>query len=318
MRVDRLVAVLLLLQARGQVTAGEVADELEISERTARRDLDSLITAGLPIYSIRGRNGGWRLLGDGRTDLSGLTHDEARALVLAVGSAGDLGGSVRAGLRKLQHALPDPVRASADVAAAVTIIDRDGWERTTPRRGAPPPPLLDTVHRATVDNERVVIAYTDRSRETTEREVDPLAVVNHGGTWYLLAATDRGPRTFRIDRVGSVTPTGRRGDRPPDYDAAAAWRDAVERIDALRAPVEVEATVRADALPPLRWFTGRRLTEVGDDDGSGWVACRVRGHNPITIAHELSGFGSSIVVHRPTEVTDELRRLGREILATYE
>jgi len=72
-RADRLVAILLLLQARGQVTAAEVAEELEVSERTARRDLEALGIAGLPIYSQQGRNGGWRLAGGGRTDLSGLT-----------------------------------------------------------------------------------------------------------------------------------------------------------------------------------------------------------------------------------------------------
>ena len=80
-RADRLVAILLMLQARGQVTAAEVADELEISERTARRDLEALGMAGLPIYSRQGRNGGWQLAGGGRTDLSGLNAAEARALV---------------------------------------------------------------------------------------------------------------------------------------------------------------------------------------------------------------------------------------------
>src|SRR5713226_6407293 len=81
-RADRLVAILLLLQVRARVTAAEVADELEVAERTARRDLEALGMAGLPIYSQQGRNGGWRLAGGGRTDLSGLTAGEARALFL--------------------------------------------------------------------------------------------------------------------------------------------------------------------------------------------------------------------------------------------
>ncbi|HEX7276870.1 MAG TPA: HTH domain-containing protein, partial [Acidimicrobiales bacterium] len=77
MRADRLVAILLLLQSKGQVTAAQVAEELEVSERTARRDLEALGMAGLPIYSLQGRNGGGRLAGGGRTDLSGLTAAEA-------------------------------------------------------------------------------------------------------------------------------------------------------------------------------------------------------------------------------------------------
>ena len=85
MRADRLVAILLMLQSKGQVTAAEVAEELEVSERTARRDLDALGVAGLPIYSLQGRGGGWRLAGGGKTDLSGLTAAEARALFLVAG-----------------------------------------------------------------------------------------------------------------------------------------------------------------------------------------------------------------------------------------
>src|SRR5438132_13858221 len=85
MRADRLVAILLLLQARGQVTAAEVAEELEVSERTARRDLEALGMAGVPIYSQQGRNGGWRLAGGGRTDLSGLPAAGAGAPFLAPG-----------------------------------------------------------------------------------------------------------------------------------------------------------------------------------------------------------------------------------------
>ena len=87
MRADRLVAILLLLQQREQVTASEVAMELEVSERTARRDLEALATAGVPVYSIQGRGGGWRLVGGARTDLSGLTASEARALFLVAGPA---------------------------------------------------------------------------------------------------------------------------------------------------------------------------------------------------------------------------------------
>lgn len=317
MRVDRLVAVLLLLQARGHVTAADVATELEISERTARRDLDALITAGLPVYSIRGRGGGWRLAGGGRTDLTGLTADEARALVLAVGTAAELGTSARAGLRKLQRALPDRLRASAATAAAVTIVDPAGWEGLRPRRPTTPPAHLDAVHRAAVEGMRIVIGYVDRAGSVSEREVDPHAVVNHGGTWYLLADTEHGRRTFRIDRVAAVTATGRPGDRPADYDAERAWREVVEQIDELRSPVEVDARVRDELLAPLRWLLGRRVVEVGEPDDDGWRPCRLRGQRPRSLANELAGFGGGVVVEGPVEVRDELARIARELADVY-
>ena len=124
MRADRLVAVLLLLQRRGHVTAAEVASELEVSERTARRDLDALGTAGIPVYSQQGRNGGWRLAGGGRTDLSGLTAAEAQALFLVAGPSSGATPELKAALRKLVRALPEPLRERAEAASAAVVVDR--------------------------------------------------------------------------------------------------------------------------------------------------------------------------------------------------
>src|SRR5580692_275119 len=100
MRADRLVAALLVLQSKGRVTAADLARELEVSERTARRDLEGLAMAGIPVYSQPGRNGGWTLLGGARTDLSGLTAAEARTLFLIAGPAAAT-PAVRTALRKL-------------------------------------------------------------------------------------------------------------------------------------------------------------------------------------------------------------------------
>jgi predicted DNA-binding transcriptional regulator YafY len=109
-RADRLIAVLLLLQTRGRVTAAQVAGELEVSERTARRDLEALGLAGVPVYSSAGRGGGWALVGGARTDLTGLTAGEARALFLAAGPSTTGAPDVQAALRKLLGALPAPLR----------------------------------------------------------------------------------------------------------------------------------------------------------------------------------------------------------------
>lgn len=108
MRADRLVATLLLMQSRGRVTAAELAEELEVSVATARRDLEALSTAGIPVYPQPGRGGGWSLLGGARTDLSGLSATEAQALFLLVGPAAAVSAEAKAALRKLVRALPGP------------------------------------------------------------------------------------------------------------------------------------------------------------------------------------------------------------------
>src|SRR6187549_79279 len=127
MRADRLVAILLMLQTRGRITAAEVAEELEISERTARRDLDALGVAGLPVYSQQGRGGGWELAGGGKTDLSGFTSAEARALFLVAGPASSATPEVRAALRKLVRALPEAFRLEAEAASTAIVRDPAGW-----------------------------------------------------------------------------------------------------------------------------------------------------------------------------------------------
>src|SRR5206468_4040574 len=119
--------------------------ELEVSERTARRDLDALGLAGLPVYSTQGRNGGWHLAGGGRTDLSGLTAPEARALFLVAGPSSAATPEVKAALRKLVRALPEGFRSEAEAAATAVVVDPQGWDRTPHR---PPPPHLDAVQRA--------------------------------------------------------------------------------------------------------------------------------------------------------------------------
>ena len=127
MRADRLVAILLLLQARGKVTAREVADELEVSERTARRDLDALSAAGVPVYSQQGRGGGWRLLGGATTDLTGLRSPEARALMTMAAATGRGSVEFSSAMRKLMQALPEPVRLEAERALDTVVADPTSW-----------------------------------------------------------------------------------------------------------------------------------------------------------------------------------------------
>src|SRR4051794_41539608 len=116
MRADRLAATLLLLQTRKRLTAAEVAAELEVSQRTARRDLEALSAAGIPVYALPGRGGGWELVGGARTDLSRLTADEARALFTVAGPAAGAAPEVKAGLRKPAPGPPEAVPPPAGAA----------------------------------------------------------------------------------------------------------------------------------------------------------------------------------------------------------
>ena len=315
MRADRLVAILLLLQARGQVTAAEVAEELEVSERTARRDLEALGLAGLHIYSQQGRNGGWRLAGGGRTDLSGLTAGEARALFLVAGPASPPATpQVKAALRKLVRALPEPLRSGAEAASAAMVVDPGGWDdRHHPR---PPPPLLDVVQSAVVEGEQINLGYVARNREPSTRVVHPLGLAAKGSAWYLVADTDAGLRTFRVDRMTSVTPTGEPVVRPEGFELAQAWQLISDEIEQRRTPLRARALASPDVVPMCRWILGNRV-RIGPAGADGRVEIELRGHHVESLAGEIAGLGAALEVVDPPELRHRLALVGAELTATY-
>lgn len=312
MRADRLVAVLLLLQQRGRVTAREVADELEVSERTARRDLEALGMAGIPVYSRAGRGGGWRLVGGARTDLSGLTAAEARALFLVVGPSSGGAPAVRSALRKLVQALPEPFREQAEAAAASMHVDAVAWGR---RDDVVAPRFLEPLQQAVIDGVRVELDYVARDGRSTTRTVHPLGVVVKGPSWYLVAGTDAGQRTFRIDRVSGVVVTDQPATRPDGFDLAAEWQAIAEAIDHGRTPIEVRGVAHPDRIDLLRMILGTRL-DVGGPGPDG-VDVVVRGHSARAIAGELAGLGKWLHVQSPEEVRTELTRVAAELSDLY-
>jgi predicted DNA-binding transcriptional regulator YafY len=311
-RADRLVATLLFLQSRGRVTAEEVADELEVSIRTARRDLEALSMAGIPVYSQAGRGGGWSLVGGARTDLSGLTAAEARTLFLVAGPSSAATPEAKAALRKLVQALPETFRAEAEKAASAIVLDPARWGDTAPPR----PPHLDALQRAVVDGVQVRLGYTDRTRAVSERTVHPLGLVAKGSVWYLVADTDAGMRTFRVWRVQSVHFTDEPVRRPPDFDLAESWRRVVAGMDELRVALRVSALADGSIVGWMRGHFGTRLT-VGGTVDDGRVAVEIGFGATHNVAMELAGYSFGLEVLDPPDVCRELAAIGTRLVERY-
>jgi predicted DNA-binding transcriptional regulator YafY len=312
MRADRLLAGLLVLQARGRVTAAELAAELEVSVATARRDLEAMAAAGIPVYPQPGRGGGWSLVGGARTDLSGLSAGEARALFLLVGPTAAASPEATAALRKLVRALPPTFRDDAEAAAAATMVDTVGWGEVDRAR----PVLVDRLQEAVIDRRRVRLVYTSATRTQSERLVDPWGLVDKDDTWYLIAGTDRGQRTFRLDRVVDAEVTDERAARPDDFALATAWQQVVGDVEARRSRTWATVVIERRFAPILRDQFGRhgQLADALDD---GRVRVRVGAPTPLDIARHLAGWGSMIEVVEPDEVRFELARIGAELADQY-
>ena len=311
-RADRLVATLLLLQARGRLTAGQLARELEVSVATARRDLDALSVAGIPVYPQPGRGGGWSLVGGARTDLTGLTAAEARALFLLVGPSASVAPAVTSALRKLVRALPATFRADAEAAASAVVVDPAGWGEAGPLR----PDLLDRLEAAVVGRRKVRLRYASRTSERSQRLVDPWGLVDKDGVWYLVAGTPAGQRTFRVDRIDEAEVCDEPAERPPDFALGDAWARVVNQVEQQRALVAAHVLIDAKLAPVLGGQFGRH-SEVTGPTADGRLSVRVAAPTPLMIAQHLAGWGALIEVTDPPAVRAELARLGAELVARY-
>lgn len=329
-RADRLVAIVLLFQLRGRLTAAELARQLETSERTIRRDLDSLCMAGVPLYSQRGRGGGWSLIGGHRIDLTGLTADEARALFLAIGpgSTSALGPGVGQGLgaarRKVLAALPPPLRQQVEVAANALLIDHSPWGGAPPAHPGSPgdphdDPHLVRLQAAVLAGVQVVVEYEPPGRPTEERRLHPQGLVCKRGVWYLVAVAPAGLRTYRLSRVRSVTLTEDPVERPEGFDLAEAWAGVQRWIsDRLAGVVAVRVAVAPDALDRLRAVVGSwwPVAEIGATDDARAL---VEIHFPKTAVAvaELAGLVDLVEVLTPPEVRTGMAEMGRRLVDRY-
>ena len=307
-RASRLVTILMLLQARGQMTAPVLAAELEVSVRTIQRDIDALSAAGVPVYSERGRAGGYQLAGGYRNRLTGLDSGEAQALVAfaAPGAARELGlgQALLSAQLKLAAALPGRLRAQATSAADRFHLDVSGW--FIPRR---PAAHLDALAAAVFGDLTVEARYRGRAGPRDCR-LEPLGLVLKAGTWYLIASEHSAIRGYRADRLDQVTVTREQFSRPRGFDLSAfwaTWRDEFER----RLPV-VRVTVRARSrcLHRLRHAVEQAHAHTVDwrtpPDQSGWTQLVLPFEKLDYARAALLGFGADIEVIDPTELRGQM------------
>jgi len=201
-QASRLLSILMLLQSRGRMSAFALARSLEVSVRTVYRDVDSLSAAGVPVYGDRGRSGGYQLREGWRTQLTGLTSGEARALLMTglpgPAKALGLGEAAASAHLKLLAALPADWRSDAERVSARFHLDPVDWFR-----GAAPADQLRVVAEGVWGERRLRMRYESWTA-VSDRVVDPLGLVLKGGAWYLVARQQREPRTYRVAAIESA------------------------------------------------------------------------------------------------------------------
>jgi len=307
MRADRLVAILMLLQHRGRLTADEIAAELEVSKRTVLRDVDALSTSGVPVYTDRGRGGGISLVPGYRTDLTGLTLDEAKAL-LSSGTGWVASPAFASAMRKVAAALPEPHRVEAARAAQRILVRPDGF--AWPRR---PEPHLAELQRAVIDGLRVHALYRRRHADATERTLDPVGLVYAGEHWYLLALRDGTERTYRVSRIEELEVLAEPAVRPADVDLEAAFLAHWESFRSSLPKVAVTCLVREDNRESL---VRNALRPIGHEiRADGWSRAELEFAEDAHAVRALWAAGA--VALAPQRIRDELAARSAETAAAY-
>ncbi|MBO8193205.1 WYL domain-containing protein [Streptomyces oryzae] len=236
MRADRLVSLVLLLRRRGRLSATTLARELEVSTRTVLRDIEALSAAGVPVYAERGRNGGFALLPGFRTELTGLNHDEALALLIAGSRRGaqafGLGSALASAMLKVVDALPESHRDTAAGAAQRLLIDpeSDLLSRRVATEEEVPEAVVAEVRRAVLAGHKLRIRYAAVGRSPNWRTVDPIGLVTVREQGYLLAMRSGEDRTYRLSRVLAAEELDEPAQRPEGVDLDRAWQERSTRF----------------------------------------------------------------------------------------
>jgi predicted DNA-binding transcriptional regulator YafY len=320
MRASRLLSILTTLQARGQITAPELAETCEVSVRTIYRDIDALAAAGVPVYAERGSEGGYRLLDGYRVRLNGLSQPEAEALFMAglPGPAAALGldAAMMAAQTKLMAALPENLRPNAGRMQERFHLDTPGWFGE-----AEQPKHLRAIAGALLAERLIEIRYQSWRAEK-RRRLAPLGLVLKGGSWYLAGQVDGSVRTYRVARVLDCKVLDERFARPAGFDLAAYWQAATVRLEAEMHPNQ--ATVRLspfgvkllDALSQPYVRTRTRIEETAD--AAGWrIATVPIGKTLWHAAAELLRLGAEAEVLEPAELREKMAEMTQAMAARY-
>ena len=319
MRASRLLSILTTLQARGRVTAQALADACEVSLRTIYRDIEALSAAGIPVYSERGPEGGYRLLDGYRVRLNGLSPQEAEALFLTglTGPAADLGlGAVMAAAEtKLLAALPQDLRKGAERMRARFHLDAPAWfgEAEQP---AHLPAIADAVWR----QRPIRIRYRSWKAEK-ERRVEPLGIVLKSGAWYLAGRVEASVRTYRIARILDLVPLDEAFERPEDFDLAAYWKAATARLEAELHPGTARLRLSPWGVKMLAVFSspyvraGTRIAEAAD--AAGWRVATLPMASLREAVVDVLRLGAEVEVLEPLELRAKMAEVAAGMAALY-
>jgi len=320
MRADRLLAIVMLLQKNGRMTARELAQEMEVSVRTIYRDIVALSGAGVPIYTEDGPGGGVSLVESYRTDLTGLNRDEVSALsmltipqpLVQLG----VGQELKAALLKVSAALPAASREAEKQVRQRIHLDASWWFQSEE-----PLPHLQTIYRAVWAGRYLRLVFRDFFQAEIPVELAPYGLVAKANVWYLVGAAEARLRTLRVSRIIQAQMLERPFAYPDDFDLAAYWKTWSEAYEQQRPYYPVTARIAPDLAANLHFIFGERapaiLAQAGPPDEQGWQQVCLPFENLEAARTRLLGLGRAVEVLEPLALRMSLVDFARQVVDFY-
>ncbi len=320
MRADRLLSLLLLLQNRGKMTARQLAEELEVSERTIYRDINALSYAGVPVYGSAGPEGGYDLVENYRTRLTGLSDGEIQALFMlsipAPLNALGMAQTLKSAMLKLTAALPESRRPDEEKIRQRILLD-PSLDHTTDE----PNRLLHAIHEAVWNSYELQITYKPFFTEAIQVTVYPFGLVARGGKWYLVCEKNEQTRVHRVDQLLAVKHDGQNFVRPDDFDLVAFWENWRAEQDASQSVYQVRLRIQSEILPYVGGNFGEQIRKkaVLEDhpDPDGFFTLDLAFESLFHARMKLLPLGGAVEVLTPLALRLSMQDVGVQIAARY-
>ena len=322
MRADRLISMLMILQARGKVTARDLAVELEVSERTVYRDVTALSISGVPVYTERGPGGGIRLVEPYRSNLTGLTREEVRALSM-IGipqplTQLGLGPELRGAMLKLAASLPTTLKSDEALARQRVYLDPEPWDRY---RKPVTMPFLQTIQQAVWQGRVLHIRYelfAGPQIDSLDVVLVPYGLVAKGGEWYLVAQQEDHIAVLPVDRVIAAQIQDKSFQMPPDFNLESFWKQWCQGQSGYQHAFEVQIRINPDLIPklPAQIRQAMRATDAENDE-QGRITYEIRFGSLEEARARLLMLGNAVEVVEPVALRYSLKDYAEQIIAVY-
>jgi predicted DNA-binding transcriptional regulator YafY len=320
MRADRLLSILMLLQHRGRITAQELAAELEVSERTIYRDMVALSAAGVPVYTERGPGGGCSLIESYRTNLTGLTRDEVRALfMLSIPSPlAELGvdQDLKAALMKLSAALPEVYRPEGLRARQRIHLDSSAWFQEERRS-----PHIHTIQRALWEDRKLRLTYRLLFDAQVEHIIEPYGLVAKANIWHLIFSRHGEIFVHKLIDVLDAELMDEIFSLPPDFDLGEFWSTWCSEYENNRPHYPIKVRISAELLQMLEDFKDPILqANRGDSkpDQEGWLALTLHFEDFWVARKRILAFGGAVEVLEPEALRLSIQDFANQIIGRYD